>query len=87
MIQQTITYTDYDGNERNEERRFKMKKGPDIAEFFEDLFDIKLLDCQKDVLRKAYEAGPDVKLVFPRWNGRTHFMSVMDMIKYIPMRE
>lgn len=87
MIKQTVTYSDLNGNEQIEERSFRMRKEPDIAEFFEKHFSVKLLDYQKDIIRKAYEAGDDVKLVFPRHNGRTHFMSVMDMIRYLGIKE
>lgn len=58
-----------------------MKHKPDIVEFVEKHFAIKLLECQKDMLRKYYSAGPDVQLIYPRSNGYTCFRHLSQAVK------
>lgn len=50
-----------------------MTDKPDIIEFIEKQCGVELLEYQKEVIRKMYEAGPDAKIIFPRWNGRTEY--------------
>ena len=39
---------------------------PDIIEFIEKHCGVELLEYQKEMLRKMYDAGPDAKIIFPR---------------------
>lgn len=58
-----------------------MSDKPDIIEFIEAQCGVKLLEYQKVTLRKMYEAGPDTKIIFPRWNGRTYYRHLAAMAK------
>lgn len=57
-----------------------MTDKPDIIEFIEKYCSVELLEYQKEVIRKMYEAGPDAKIIFPRWNGRTNYRHLSAMI-------
>lgn len=57
-----------------------MSDKPDIIEFIEAQCGVKLLEYQKVMLRKMYEAGPDTKIIFPRWNGRTEYRLLATMV-------
>lgn len=57
-----------------------MDDKPDIIEFIENYCGLELLEYQKEFIRKAYSAGPDAKLVFPRHIGRTDYKLLVEMI-------
>ena len=56
-----------------------MSDKPVIIEFLEIQCGVELLEYQKMMLRKMYNAGPDAKIVFPRWNGRTYYLHLTAM--------
>lgn len=58
-----------------------MTDKPDIIEFIEKYCGVELLECQKEVIRKMYEAGPDAKIIFPRRLGRTDYRHLVAMTK------
>lgn len=55
----------------------------DIADFVEEVCEIKLLDFQKEFIRKLYKNkdNPDMQLIFPRGRGTpSWFMASMPCI-------
>lgn len=57
------------------------KKIPDIVEFTEEVFGIKLLEFQKEYLRRMIES-PDMKIVLvPRRGGYSTKMLLFPIIK------
>ena len=60
-----------------------MDDKPYIIDFIENYCGLELLEYQKEFIRKAYSAGPDVKIIFPRHMGRTDYKLLMDMIALI----
>lgn len=60
-----------------------MNNKQDIIEFIEKQCDVELLAWQKEYIRKMYEAGPDAKVIFPRWLGRNDYRHLAAMTKYL----
>lgn len=58
-----------------------MADKPDIIDFIEKHCGVELLEYQKEMLRKMYDAGPDSKIIFPRWNGRSYYRHLATMAK------
>lgn len=64
-----------------------MSDKPDIIDFIEKHCGVDLLEYQKEMLRKMYDAGPDAKIIFPRWNGRSYYRHLATMIKELCKEE
>ena len=63
-----------------------MDNKPDIVEFIEVQCNIKLLEYQKELVRKMYDAGPNVKIVFPYKSGYTNYRHLAYMIEELLRR-
>ena len=53
----------------------------DIVEFAETQLGVELYEWQKELLRKMYEAGPDVAVVYVKDNGRSNYLHILEMVK------
>lgn len=58
-----------------------MSKDIDIIEFTENYCGIKLLDCQKNMLRELISIDKNVTLVYPRWNGYSCYRHLSESVK------